>query len=57
MKFSEKDWVITGRWMLISSGLVLLMVAFYWEKDVISLILRVWSGLFGLLCIYLGLFK
>lgn len=54
MKLSQKEFARLGRWMLVCSGLVCLTIAFYWEKDVISTLLRVWSGFFGIYCIYVG---
>ena len=56
-KIKDTEWKNFGKWMMITSGIVLIALALYNEKDVISLLLRIWSGLFGIGCIYLGLTK
>lgn len=57
MRLSTKTWADFGRWMIIVSGIVMLTMVFYDKQDVVSLMLKIWGGLFGVYCIYLGLFK
>jgi len=57
MKIEEKIWARFGRWMAICSGLIFLIMAFYNKDDFLSLLLRLWSGAFGLYCVYVGFTK
>jgi hypothetical protein len=55
MKLSLEDWGRFGRYMMLASGVALICLAIPQEETRITLFLRVWSGLFGLYCIYLGI--
>lgn len=56
MILKAKNWGDFGRWMAIVSGVVLLSMVFYNKGDIVSLMLKIWGGLFGIYCIYLGIF-
>jgi len=54
---TEKNWLATRQWAFYVSGLALIAMAIYTPLDPIALFLRLWTGFFGILCIYLGLKK
>jgi len=57
MKISEDKWAVFGRGMAVMSGIIFLTVAFYWEKNLVSLLLRIWCAAVGALFIYVALRK
>jgi hypothetical protein len=55
MRIKQKQWMLFGRWMMVSSGIVCIALALYFIDSTLSMLLRIWGGLFGLYCVYLGL--
>lgn len=48
----QRKWASFGRWMGLSSGMVLLFGAFYQGEGFISMILRTWMAMIGAYFIY-----
>jgi len=57
MKLSEKQWARFGKAMAFLSGIIFLLIAFYWEKNIVSILLRVWGAFVGFYLIFLSLHK
>jgi len=57
MKLNKEDWARFGRWMMVISGIVLISLALYGKEDIVSWLLRIWGGLFGIYCIYIAIYK
>jgi hypothetical protein len=51
MSFSESQWAVFGRTMMLFSGFVLLSFPLYAREDFIHTFMKLWVMCFGVACI------